>query len=856
MNWFKDDKKTILFFVWGSLFAFVAATGLFFYADYRLPSKQVLGVQIEGGLSLFSNKVRLLKTANNPAVYVVIGNQKHHLRNEEVFYSYDFNFRNVKTVSQRELDKYQTARLAKAKGSDRTYYLNYAQNLKKYHPTPQAFVTYADNRWEDVLELSSQDLNFWDDAQVLKTTDSSKVYFVKGSTKAWIQTEEEFINGGFSWNKIMTVGKADLDSYETVDYSASLNRQVVSPVQIDSPASAQGQVIATLDNSSPVASLFPFSTSNNIVSAVRLQASGGNVTIKEIIFTKKGIVDSKTVNSVVVEDKSGMELGRANSISSQNTVRVRFSSPLVIPKSSEKVLRLKIGFLPDSNMNQTISFGIQQESDIQTSSSVSGIFPLFGATHKLVSANDLVGQLKVASLVVGQAERQVNIGAKKVIVTKFRLQETSGNEKVAINKIILTNYGTADDTNVDNISLYADGKWLTTTKDIHNEKVEFDLSKKQIIIDKNDSVDLTVKVDVLQGEGKTLKFIIDKSGDIQAKGVSQGFGITVASAESFPIGSGDSDGYNKIVFKREGVGLFAKKLDADDREIFREQTEAVLAEFELRNISSDIYLERMKLQVEKYQNAPNLTGVVKIKDITNKKTVVSIDEERLAGGIVADFSLGNYKITSDKTIKLEVVGDISEQAISKNAYRIVVKEISYKIGDSNKAYTEKIDAYGQVMVVYSPELKLTAGELKNSGKAEAEEENVELARIEGKVSVDEKIKITSITVSLTRDSDEVTYVSGFSDLELYAGNQRAGSKIEQPDSHTYTFPKLNIRVSAGKSVSLMLRADTEIITAGKKVQFKIDSIEAEGYSSHAPVIINGEGIASDAVQIVKPAEEE
>jgi len=159
-----------------------------------------------------------------------------------------------------------------------------------------------------------------------------------------------------------------------------------------------------------------------------------------------------------------------------------------------------------------------------------------------------------------------------------------------------------------------------------------------------------------------------------------------------------------------------------------------------------------------------------------------------------------------------------------------------------------VAAMGQLMRVYAPRLTLTAGALVNSGAAIAGADAVELGGFSLAASVDEQIKITNIVMSLATSSDDVTYASGFAELALYSGNRVSGV-ISQPNSRTYTFSNLNITIRAGATLGLTIKADTENITAGKRVQFKLESMQAEGYSSHAPVSVAGEGTISDAVEI-------
>ncbi|PIR94907.1 hypothetical protein COT95_01615, partial [Candidatus Falkowbacteria bacterium CG10_big_fil_rev_8_21_14_0_10_37_6] len=219
----KESKSAIKFFLSASAAALLISIGIFYYVQAGAPEKNVLGENISGDAnSLFGANVKLLKTANDAKVYAVVANQKYLIRNEEVFYSYDFNFANVSTVSTAEINKYPFANLVKEAGTGRIYYLSYDKNLKKYHPSPEAFNAYPGNNWGNIIEVSQKDLSFWQDANLLKAVNDNKVYYVVGGKKAWVKTENEFKNSGFDWQKILTVFSGDLDTYANIDFSVNL----------------------------------------------------------------------------------------------------------------------------------------------------------------------------------------------------------------------------------------------------------------------------------------------------------------------------------------------------------------------------------------------------------------------------------------------------------------------------------------------------------------------------------------------------------------------------------------------------------------------------------------------------------
>jgi len=619
------SKSTIWFSI-GILIAFISGVGMFFYSsDYYDAKGKVLGVQTSAP-PLFKGDVRLVKTPENPSVYAIVGNQKHLIRSEEIFYSYDYNFKNVKVVSPAELNRYKLARLVKERGSSRVYYLSHEKNLRKYHHSLQAFNAYPSNSWGDVIEISSADFNSWEEAVLFKEAGKPTVYFITSDyKKAAVPSEGEFINAGFQWDKIITLYKADVDSYETVDYSINLVRssQQTRAGQENNSNSGQNQnsntntntsaqLIISLDSSSPKAGLIPFSTTDNIVAVFKAQAVGENVTIESINITKSGILRSEKINSLLIEDENGVEFGRAPSISG-NTTNIRFEN-LIIPRNTTKKLILKAGFNSGTELNHDVSFGIDAEYDIKSNAAISGIFPMHGEKHKLIAASNFVGQVEVESNLINSSARSINIGSKQEQISKFTFIETTGNEKVVITKILLTNNGSASDQAVENITLYKDGRVIKNAGKMQNRTALIDLSDNKIEIENDEPVEITIKADILREENSTLKFVINKATDISAIGLREGYGIIVSSSENFPIGRGSADGYNKVTFTRQDIGFFALSIDDDDLKIYRGQEDAILAKFELRNANEDIYLQRMQIKINKAGGAPDLDENFAIKN--------------------------------------------------------------------------------------------------------------------------------------------------------------------------------------------------------------------------------------------------
>ncbi|MDP3899569.1 MAG: hypothetical protein Q8Q23_00620 [bacterium] len=808
---------------------------------------------------------KLVKIADSPAVYAIINNQKHIIMNEEIFYSYDYNFANVRLISSEDLAKYQPVQLVKSPQSDRLYFLSLRTKQKKHHLNLEQFFAYPNNKMSDVVVISEKDFDYWSDTEVVKTADLPVVYYLNGDRKSQVETVDEFINAGFEWSKIIILSPKDLDTYITEDFDINAvneRRAKNESKQVDTALKDEvvneneaGQVIVTLDSSSPKSKVIPYATVNNIVTTMRLRAVDGNVTINEIILSKSGLSDDAVVRSVFLEDTNGEQFGKIKPVTGHK-VRIDLrNDPIFIPRNSQKLINIKVNFTNSATQNQSISFGIDSLADITTTANVSGVFPVAGSAHTLVAISGLLGEVELASKQLPISF--VNTGANNELLTKFIIREISGNEDLAVQKITLKNYGTARDEDIDNLELYINGKRIAGGVSLKNGEAVFD-SFDEFILGKEKEALVEVKGNIESGNGRTIKFVIEAENDIIIRSINQEFDINTGVNNDFPVGLGNANDFNQLSILTEGIGVFAVNVSAANLKVYREKSGSELALFELRNGNQDVYLQRIDFIVVGSGGAASIKKDIVIRDLTAKFNITNVEGER-ASNKNADVTLENYKIAANKTVRLQFLADIPKDAVSGSNYQVFINRIDYKVGLDNNDYSNAEIVEGQLRPVFAPALTVGKGKLASdlveAGSDDKGKKTVELAHFVVTAGSDENIKITNLNFSLPTSSARVTYTGGFSNLSVYVGGSYRG-RITEPNSDTFTFNNLSGIVSAGRSLDITIKADTIILAGDKVVQFKLDSIEGEGYSSHAPIIINGlptDGVVSDPVTISKPA---
>jgi len=153
----------------------------------------------------------LIKTADNPKVYQLIGNRKLWIPSPPVFNEHRFNWTDIEIVSPNKIDDYPKANLVRASDDPKVYYLTEG-GLKRHIPSVEAFNSYGNN-WEDIIEITSTELNAYPDSILIRLTDDPKVYKLENNQKRWIKTAKAFNRLGLNWNEIAPVNTIELNTY-------------------------------------------------------------------------------------------------------------------------------------------------------------------------------------------------------------------------------------------------------------------------------------------------------------------------------------------------------------------------------------------------------------------------------------------------------------------------------------------------------------------------------------------------------------------------------------------------------------------------------------------------------------------
>ncbi|MCK5122660.1 MAG: hypothetical protein KAQ87_00710 [Candidatus Pacebacteria bacterium] len=155
--------------------------------------------------------VNLLKGAHSSKIYRVINGKRLWIPTAAAFNAQGLKWDDVQNVSETNVNQYPVIKLVKLVGSSEVYYLTNS-GFKKHIPTAEVFNSY-NNKWEDIVEISADELNTFNDVQLIKADGDFKVYKLENGVKRWIKTANAFNRLGLSWTEISPVNKIEINAY-------------------------------------------------------------------------------------------------------------------------------------------------------------------------------------------------------------------------------------------------------------------------------------------------------------------------------------------------------------------------------------------------------------------------------------------------------------------------------------------------------------------------------------------------------------------------------------------------------------------------------------------------------------------
>lgn len=181
---------------------------------------RVLGAETPKNIS-YTPAVALYRTIDSPDIYAIYANGfKHYISGPTAFKRYGYKHEDIKIVSTEKLAGYPDARLLRTPDSSTVYYLYTRPNkqwLKIVISSPTVFVSYPDNYWGNVVVVDELDILSYPDAKLVKVDNRDDIFLLQGNTRRRITSLDALRDLGFNIGEVVEVSQIHLESYRPAE---------------------------------------------------------------------------------------------------------------------------------------------------------------------------------------------------------------------------------------------------------------------------------------------------------------------------------------------------------------------------------------------------------------------------------------------------------------------------------------------------------------------------------------------------------------------------------------------------------------------------------------------------------------
>lgn len=478
------------------------------YADFSgvktISDSQLASIMI-GGNIVYRPGTRLVKITTDPKVYAVgPGGKLYWVQDEATAVKlYGSNW------SQR-IDDVSDAFF--------TNYMQTGMNVGDRHPDGQ-FIHY--------LSAPEKKYLVWEGKKRMVTsTDAQNANRLRDEFLVALTDDVTYPNGAdLSSGEMMLVDAAQLGSTTTTPGTGGT---LTVSLAADTPAAKD----------IPAGALRP--ATDVIFTTLNLTAGSTPVNLKGLSIKRGGLSVNSDLENVQLFDAQMNELGNAGSFNANDKVKFTFNK--MIPANST----FKVYVAGDNKVGATgrIQLGVEAASDIVSdSSSVQGTFPVFGNT--MVQVNVDVGQL-VVSTGPNNPNTDKEIDVDSVNERFMEVKLTAGSTEAIRVEGISFEKGDNATFSVSDLINYTLFNETTGTKlaegTVDGDFVRFNFTSA-IILEKGQSVTLSLRADVAGGAGDIVTFSLydNDSWLIRAKGQTYGFGSFIDTTTIPNFGAGGSN---------------------------------------------------------------------------------------------------------------------------------------------------------------------------------------------------------------------------------------------------------------------------------------------------------------------------
>jgi len=778
--------------------------------------------------------VRLLQVKGSPSIYAVVRGHKYLFLSPTSFGSYSYAGGKIETISSEALDKLPNVRLIKSSLGSRVYLLDKASSQKFWFPTEVSFIN-SGEKWENIFEISNSDARMYPNTSLARAPSDQKVFYLdlEKQTRAPIPSPEIFVAKGFSWSKILTVPAAALEGYA-----------ITSPLELTTPVSppAGGASLTISAGSDIAATIFPAGTIRNRVWTINLSAVDALVRLNSLKITKRGFMSDAEIDGVALLDEKGFLLTNPQRFA-DGVASFTLADPVVVVPGQPRILTVMVNFASTTAVSQkTFYLTIIDASSVLASAVVRGSFPLASATHTVMPATAIIGQLSVDSVVIASSPRNIVIGTADQILNRWRFSVAGGAEDVLLERLIFTQLGNGQVSDFGQYELVDDAnKVIAKDATIRGRSILIDFGKNSYRLRRGESKEIALRADIVGGSNNTSQFIIQNDYDIFAKGATNGYALAARAGPAdgnFPVG-GRSNGAFNAIFIEPGKVLVDLNAQSPSGAITRGARDAVLAAFDIKALGQALLFEKIGVKILTAAPYTPLSESVTIK-IKGGSAIGSVSAASVMNQVQTIYLSNPPTIQSGKVITIEIVGNVDAAASTADRYQVELSNASFVVPGTADRLTFSAAVTAAVRDVQEITLRVRHDpNFKPSSSAPAGVKNFKIGRYLFQPSAGERVRVEQVTLSAV-GTTPVRFSDGYSNLKL------GGKGIVAPNGNPHIFA-LATEINAGSESGFDLVIDTTTAVDGQTIQFTVQDVMATGTVSKTKVPVQLENSITPAI---------
>ena len=292
-----------------------------------------------------------------------------------------------------------------------------------------------------------------------------------------------------------------------------------------------GTASVTLSSASPDATQIALNARDAIFTKIKFSGGDEGVTITRILVKRSGIAADADISSLKLYDGT-TRVGSSQALNT-NTHKATFSSlSWEIPAGTTKVLTIKgsIAASGTATVGDSIKLGIASASDITSTGTLAGTFPIYGASKTIAGIS--VGAFYVAKQGVPAANDNMLSGSVDQEIASWKFSAT-GTEGMSVESIKITHTGSATRDDVLNIKLMLSGVQIgeTVASFDSQNSATFDVSGELDVIASGVKT-VYAYADVASGvwTARNIIFEISQYTDVVAYGTNSGGAVEIETS--------------------------------------------------------------------------------------------------------------------------------------------------------------------------------------------------------------------------------------------------------------------------------------------------------------------------------------